>query len=81
MSTNILEYSYESENEHLDDAQALDFFKKETALHPDALVVIDDRRCGHWDVEVYKSKAEKTEYLQKRISQIFDRFLTTFRKR
>jgi hypothetical protein len=81
MSATILEYSYESESEHLDDAQAIDFFRKERARNPDALVVIDDRPCGHWDVETYNSKQEKTEYLQKRISQIYDKFLTTFRKR
>jgi hypothetical protein len=81
MSASILEYSYESELGHLDDVEALETYKRERILRPDAMIVLDDRPCGHWDVEVYESKEEKREYLQKRISQIFDRFFNTFKKR
>lgn len=75
MSTNILEYSYENETNHLDDGEALEKYKREKVLHPEALIVIEDLNCGHWDVEVYQTEEEKQEYLQKKTRSILDKFL------
>ena len=81
MSASILEYSYDENTEHLDDAEALEMYRREKAQHPDALVVLDDLSCGHWDVEVYKTEEEKREYLEKRARSTIRKFLNAFKKR
>lgn len=80
MSTNILEYSYEENTRHLNDDEALEKYKREKALHPDALVVLNDHNCGHWDVEVYKTDDEKREYIEERARGFIDSVISMFRK-
>ncbi len=81
MSANLIEYSYEDETQHLDDGEALEKYKRERALHPDALIILEDLNCGHWDVEIYETEEEKEEYLSERASSILDKFLRVFKKR
>ncbi len=81
MSASILEYSYEDDTQHLKDDEALEAYKREKARNPDALVVLDDLPCGHWDVEVYKTDEEKEEYLGKRSRGILEKFANAFKKR
>lgn len=81
MSASILDYSYDDETHHLDDDEALEKYKREKALHPDALIVLDDLACGHWDVDVYKSSDEKEAFLRKRVDKILEKFANTFYKR
>jgi hypothetical protein len=81
MATNILEYSYDYERQPLDDDEALEKYKREKSLHPDALVVLDQFDCGrHWDVKVYKSEEEKEMYLRKRVMRILERVASGFAK-
>ncbi len=80
MAAIIQEYSYDDDTRHLEDSEALEKYKSVKALHPDALVVLDDLKCGHWDVEVYKTEEEKQEYLQEAARSFLDRFIEMFRK-
>ncbi|HYG10004.1 MAG TPA: hypothetical protein VD835_08670 [Pyrinomonadaceae bacterium] len=79
MST-VLEYSYEENTRHLDDSEALEKYKREKAVNPDALIVLDDLRCGHWEVEVYKTPQEKENFLRKRLAELWDDFFSPFKK-
>jgi hypothetical protein len=81
MAAIIQEYSYEDETLHLNDEEALESYRREKTRHPDALVVLDDLRCGHWDVEVYETEKEKEEYLGKRARGILERFANAFKRR
>lgn len=80
MSASIVEYSYDDETHHLKDDEALEKYKHEKAFHPDALIVLQDLECGHWDVETYTSDTEKQEYLQKRVHQILGKIVAAFKK-
>ena len=75
MST-VLEYPTYDETEHcLDDREALERYKVEKANNPSALVTLNELSCGeHWNVRVYKTKAEKEEYFRKRVRRLFERF-------
>lgn len=81
MAAIIQEYSYEDDTCHLDDDEALEIYRREKAIHPDALIVLDDLHCGHWDVEVYRTEEEKEEYLGKRVRGILERFARALKKR
>jgi len=81
MAAIIQEYSYEDDTPHLNDEEALEAYRRKKARHPDALVVLDDLHCGHWDVEVYKTEEEKEAYLGKRARGILERFAGAFKKR
>ncbi len=81
MAAIIQEYSYEDDTFHLTDEEALETYRREKAIHPDALIVLDDLHCGHWDVEVYKTRDEKEEYLGKKARSILERFARVFKKR
>lgn len=80
MSASILEYSYEENTRHLDDGEALEKYKREKIANPDAVIVLDDLACGHWEVDVYKTPEEKEGFLRKRLAELLDDFFSPFRK-
>ena len=79
MSTNILEYTYDYEDKPLDDKEAMEKYQSEKAQDPDALIILDELHCGrHWRVKTYKSTADKEAYFRKKVSNILERFSSTF---
>jgi hypothetical protein len=76
----VLEYAYEYKTRHLDDKEALEKYESEKKRNPNAIVVLDELDCGHWDVQVYESQEEKEEYLRERLADILERFISNFRK-
>lgn len=80
MSANILEYSYEENNRHLDGDEALEKYRREKAKHPDAYVVLDDLECGHWDVEVHETPQEKESFLRKKLNAMLADFFSAFKR-
>lgn len=76
MST-IKEYEYDED--HLTESEALERFKAERMEHPNALVILQDLRCGHWSVRVYDSAEEKDEFLYERLNSMFDRLKLFFK--
>ena len=75
----ILEYSYdEKETTHLNSRDALNAYKKAIAIHRDALVILDDLDCGHWNVDVIQSDDEKQAYYGSKARTFYRRFLSNF---
>lgn len=67
---NTVEYTYEDQKHHLTDDDAVDAYKKAKRLHPDALVILDDLSCGHWDVDIFETPKQKEVFYQKRLSRL-----------
>ncbi len=65
---------------HLNDAQAIERFRKEEALHPDALVLLEDLDCGHWEVSVYATEEEKEEFIRNKWSDFLSQFKTYLKR-
>lgn len=79
MST-VLEYTYD-EIKPLDDKEAVEKYRTEKSIDPNAMVIIEDLGCGlHWEVKSYRTKDEKESYLIKRIDRILERFTSALRK-
>jgi hypothetical protein len=71
---NSAEYSYENEKHHLTDDDALEQYKKAKTLHPDAIVVLEDLECGHWDVDIYKTPEQKEVFYKNRLTKLFSQW-------
>lgn len=69
--SNYTEYTFESKDQHLKEVDVLDQYKKAKALNPDAIVILEDLSCGHWNVNIYKTPEQKEEFYKKRISRLF----------
>ena len=67
-------YDYEEKKDHLDADEALKVFLKER-MQNDALVVLEDLKCGHWNVKVLRTDREKEEYLKERITGIWKKVI------
>jgi hypothetical protein len=80
MATNILEYSYDFDPNHLNDEKALEKYRREKSLHPDALIDLADLDCGHWEVNVYETPKEKERFLNDKLSDLVDRFFSAFKR-
>ena len=71
-----VEYSYDDKTRSLDPEEALERYRHEKALHPDALVILDLLHCNkHWDVKVLQTAKEKEVYLAKTVHDILERFI------
>ena len=75
---NSFEYSYENTKHHLDDDEALEYYKRAKKLHPDAIVVLEDLACGHWDVDIYETPEQKELFYKKRLSNYFNKWRKKF---
>lgn len=75
-----LDYSYESEDRHLNDDEVLESYKKAKAQKPNAIVILDSLNCGHWDIDVYETPEQKEAYYRKSISALLSKFRTKFSK-
>lgn len=76
----ISEYTYEPKRSHLDQSEALNEYKRALKNHPDALVVLDDLDCGHWNVVVLKTAAEKNRFYRRRLNSLYKLVSKPFRK-
>lgn len=59
---------------HLTDAEAIERYGKEKSLHPDALIVLEDLDCGHWNISVYDTEEEKEEFVKNKWSEFLGQF-------
>ena len=71
---NTVEYSYENEKRHLHGNDALERYKEAKLLYPNAIVVLNDLDCGHWDVDIYETSKQKEVFYKKRLSQILNQW-------
>jgi hypothetical protein len=71
---NTVEYSYEDKKHHLTDDDTLEAYKKAKSLHPNAIVVLEDLACGHWDVDIYETPEQKESFYKKRLAKIFNQW-------
>ncbi|HEX8746732.1 MAG TPA: hypothetical protein VF717_05990 [Pyrinomonadaceae bacterium] len=78
--SSIVEYSYEYDNGHLSEEEALEKYSREKANHPNAIVIIDDLDCGHLEVEVYETEREKQAFYRKKLAEYFDNVWDAFKK-
>lgn len=67
-------WNYYSGSQHMTDAEAIERYRKEKSAHPDALVVLDDLDCGHWDISVYSTDEEKEEFIRSKWSDFLGQF-------
>jgi hypothetical protein len=77
---NTVEYSYETGTRHLTDDEALETFKRAKQSNPDAIVVMDDLSCGHWDVDVYTTDSQKKSYYRKRVDRLYNQLMSKLTK-
>jgi phosphoenolpyruvate-protein kinase (PTS system EI component) len=76
----LLEYTYEEEKpDHLSEREALESYARAKREHPDALIVLRDLDCGHWQIKTYETDAEKNAFLSKRLSFMVRNFWSAFR--
>lgn len=80
MLATVSEYTYEPTRSHLNEAEALDEYKQALKNHTDALVVLDDLDCGHWNVTVLETDEEKEDYYRRKAMNYYNTFLSTFMK-
>jgi len=74
----LLEYTYEDKHDHLSEGEALESYTRAKREHPDALVVIRDLDCGHWQIRTYETDAEKNALLRKRLASMVRTFWSAF---
>jgi hypothetical protein len=68
----IAEYSYDQETEHLSEREALkEYEKQKSESSRDALVNLEELRCGHWRVRTYQTEPEKQEFFRKKLNRIW----------
>ncbi len=77
---NTVEYSYDTGNRHLTDDEALDYYKKAKATHPNAIVVLDDLNCGHWDVDICVTDEQKKMFYRRRLEGLYKQLLNRLTK-
>ena len=76
----VLEYTYEDRPDHLTDREAIERYTKMQANHPDALIMLRDLDCGHWQVRMYETEAEKNAFLRRRLSLVFRTFWSALQR-
>lgn len=75
----MVEYAeYEIEKDHLTGDEALERYQREKALHPDAIITLDDFDCGHWEVHTYRTEREKQIFYRTRLARLFKNVLSGF---
>ena len=75
------EYTYESKRS-FNHSEALNEYKRAIQRHhPDALIVLDDLGCGHWNVIVLQTSAEKDQYYRRRLSSFYKQATRPLRKK
>lgn len=75
----IAEYSYEEQTDHLSESEASDRYAKARREHPNALTVLRDLDCGHWQIKVYETDAEKNAFLRRRLDSMVRMFWSAIR--
>lgn len=75
----VLEYTYSERPEHLTDDEAVAKYSTAKREHPNALVVLRDLDCGHWQVKVYETTAEKNTFLKRRLDSMVRTFWASIR--
>jgi hypothetical protein len=74
--SDTLEYSYEEAPSHLTESEALDGYTKARLEHPDALVRLRDLDCGHWQVTIHETPAEKDALFRETFASMLRTFWT-----
>lgn len=75
----VLEYTYSDKADHLTESDALEQYSRARSEHPDALVMLRDLDCGHWQVQVHETEQEKQQALRERWASIFRMFTAAFK--
>lgn len=70
-----LAYTFDYKPRHLTEKEVLTRYQNVKTSEPDALVVLEDLDCGHWTVNVYRTKREKNNYLKHRADSLIQRLL------
>lgn len=74
-----LEYSYEENADHLSEGEVLERYTRAKREHPNALIVLRDLDCGHWQIRTYETDDEKNAFLRKKLSSMVRMFWSAFR--
>jgi len=75
----VAEYTpYDRDSDHLPENEALKLYSAMKASDPEAIVVLRDLDCGHWQVRRYSTQVEKNEYLNRYLRRIYGRFVKAF---
>lgn len=75
----VQEYTYSDRSDHLSDAEAISEYGAARSEHPDALVVLQDLDCGHWQVKVYETPAEKDAFFKRQLQSMFRTFMSVLK--
>ena len=67
-------------NKHLNDREASDTYRKEKTNNPDAIVTLEELVCGHWNVGVYATPAEKEAFLYNKMVDMVNSLWSVIRK-
>lgn len=70
-----LEYSPYEATEHITESEVLDKYRNILVSDPDAIVVLEDLNCGHWQIKTYKSEAEKQRFYRNRLSDLYNNLM------
>ncbi len=74
-----LEYSYEEQSDHLSEGEALERYTRAKREHPNALIMLRDLDCGHWQIKTYETDDEKNALLRKKLASMVRTFWSAFR--
>ena len=74
-----VEYTYDNDRRHLSDDDAIEAYKSAKLSHPDAIVILEDLNCHHWDVRVYENEKQKELYYHKRLNSVYRQLLSKFK--
>lgn len=75
----LAEYTYDEQNDHLSDAEAIEQYSSLRREQPHTLVVLRDLDCGHWQIKTYETDADKTAYMRRRLDSMLKVFWAALR--
>ena len=70
----IVEYSYDDPTDHLTEREAIEQYSALRETSSDALVVLRDLDCGHWQLKTYTTTEEKNGFLRRRLESMLKVF-------
>ncbi len=74
-----VEYTYEDRSDHLSERDALERYARAKREYPNALVILQDLDCGHWQIKTYETDDEKNAFLHRRLGSMVRTFWTALR--
>lgn len=70
MSLDYPEYDGYEADAHPDERDTLSRYRAAKSAFPMALVVLDEQPCGHLEVKIYNSEAEKRSFYRTKVDEM-----------